>query len=493
MNLSQAAALGAFLIVISAPTRAVATDTADDAAKVEALKWHWKGGETDAGRKLLEFAAPGRPDRADVLLLLASGDEKAMGPLIPDLEALAAQAGHDPDMFTRQAGGELMQTVIHWKNFSSPSAIAGGLRQQAKDRRERLEEILMMSAMPLAAILGTIWVVLSRSTMVWLLLGSSAALTRAFGDAGAVVTKEHRAFLLMPAAAVVAAAVVGLTAWQAVSLVGPQTSAAQAGVLAWRAILSARVLIAYFTAGFAFYFMHAMFLSMMIDVARGRSPDFAAAFSRAAARAKEIAGLSAAVFAGLLLVELGLRATRRAAAGAGLGYALDGILRLAAWLLETGVTVASTLMVAISIGDDVGFIEAARRATSIMTHQARPAMLAIMGIEAVESDLVLALPSMFFMLGFACLPLSVTLFPDGFSAGWGLPLGVTDVHVLVYGGLILGALSGAFMYSGTLALESIFAAALYSYAGIDAVHGPIYARLAQAAPNVAGLLARAPV
>lgn len=484
-----AATLLAGLALAAAPARSQA---AGKEASIKELGRRWQAGDAAAARELIaraRAAPPGQTDALDALIPKGVNPPDSMGLVIDELDALARQAGHSPDSWTRTLAGELGQEVEHWRNFDSPQALAGKRRYERRQFLESAKEFAVLLLIPLLAIAGALWIVVTRGAIVGILIGSSKAFSRAFGDAGAVVEREHRAVLLMPAAAAVTSVVLGITLFKAAGLATPAATSAEVPELAWKAVLSARVLSAYFGAGFAFFFMHAMFLTMMLAVARGGRPDFAAAFRAAARRWRDILLLSAAAFGGILLVAAltssGVKKARAVLppAEARLGAQLLG---LAAWLLETGFTVASVVMLAIAMNDGVGLLEAARRAGRLLATKARPAVLAMLGIEAAGGDAVGGVTSLLLLGGIGSIPLIGMLAPAIFSGRFAPE---TTAYLLVYGPMSIGILGGALMYSGLLALESIFAAGMYSYASDDAVQGPLFDALRAAEPQLAGMLA----
>lgn len=486
-----AALLVAGLILAPALSRAQ-SDLKTVSTKELGKRWQDKG-DVDAARELIARARAAAPGQTEALQDLDGGwvrPPAAMALVADDLEALAHEKAGSSDPLTRQFAGSLGQMVVQWRNFDSPQALAGKRRYERQERLDQLEGDAMMLSIPVLSLVGLVWVIVSRGFFIGLLLGSSKALSRAFGDAGAVAEREHRAVMLLPTAAAVTAVVLGITLWKAVSLVTPTTTNAGVNEVLWKAILSGRVLFAYFSAGFVFFFMHAMFLTMMIAVARGGRPDFAAAFSAAARRWRDILLLSLAVFGGILVVEILTELAAKKASGWRRPVANPALslLGLASWLVKTGITMASVVTLAIAMGDGVGLVDAARRATRILVVKARPAVLSMLGIEAAGGEAVASVTGLLFIGGFCGVPiLAPLLFPSTANFA-GDPR--MSMYLFVYFPMAFGIVGGALMYSGLLALESIFGAAMYSYASDDAVQGPLYDLLRRVEPGLGGVLAR---
>ncbi len=246
-------------------------------------------------------------------------------------------------------------------------------------------------------------------------------------------------------------------------------------------MLSPRVLLAYFTGGFLLYFLHATLLHALTASARGRAVSFGASVRAAARRAGDILLLSALVFGVLLFLEVAYRKFEPR-----LPRAVSPLARLAVWLLQNGVQMGASLVLAACMDEDVSLLQGFERAHTVAVRQTGPVALAWLGAAAVGGELVVGAFAVPFFCGFMAFPAMSVFWPDGNLSAWLGLWWINEAYIVIGAAFLIGILGAAFAYSLYLIMEALVAVGMLLHR--DAASGeepPMVAYLRKTFPRMA--------
>ncbi len=439
--------------------------------ELRALGKRWRDYDAAAGKELLRVARSDtdKDRRVTAALEFAQINDsykpEVFGGLRDEAAALAAEMGREPDLDVRHAGGGLMQAVQQWDRHYSPAARAHARYLEWVDLRDRLEEggVMLLLIGVLAA--GTAWVLFTRGAALVTLIGSSAALSKAFG-ASARELRAHPAVLALPWAGALAATAAMIAAYvKAVNFAVPAGATSHnAELLAIAVVLSPAVLAVYFLAGSLIYYCVAAYAYGVIASARRRPAGLGECLGAAGRRLGSILILAFVALGALLAIEVLYRRKRDNLSG------VTGLLaRLSAFLLEVGIQSGAALLLATMMGEDVPLIEALERLRGRVTRRAVATLLASVGAYGIENDVAASLGFLGIALSGPFADLLILFTPRAIQDR------LYDIPVFTFAAQSPLILLMALYMALSLAFEATLAAGIYLYGATDKAAGPLAA------------------
>ncbi|MDX6770903.1 MAG: hypothetical protein SF051_15320 [Elusimicrobiota bacterium] len=389
----------------------------------------------------------------------------------------------DPDRYTRDRAEAVMKGITDWKNLWSDGARATRRGFQLRRKLEDWGETAIVFGMPLTVVVFTLLTLFWRVGALSLLFGATTAYRKAFGDAALLLRRERLVALLPAASALV---IGGILAALVLSIFAnpppPGTKNDDAEALALIAVLSPRVLVAYFTGGFLLYFLQATFLHALMASARGRAVSLGGSLLAALRRAGDVLLLSVMVFGVLLFLEVALRKHRDS-----LPRVFVLPLRIAVWLLQNGVQLGASLILAACMDEGVSLAQGFERARGVVSRDAAPAAAAWLGAATIGGEMVVGAFAVSMICGFMAILAAGYMSPNGdLPTALGL-WWVSSVHLVAGGAFLCGALGAGVGYALYMVMEALIATGLLLH--LDAAplesEPPLVAYLREKFPSMA--------
>ena len=385
--------------------------------------------------------------------------EFAAGSIIPAASEILAAALKDKDRDVLSAAGSLDRDIQHWYNFQSPAAAAGKLLTKKRERRSNIEMFLGALLMPLAILIGGIFVAFSKGGIAYLLIRPSSSLTGALHNAMEVFRRAPLLTLVPIASGTLVMGLISWVVYSALHLKGlhPGMSDHEVQNRALLLMMSPKVIAAYLAAGFALLFLNSMVIDSLVHELRGQAFGFFEALASALGRVYQIFVLSLMVFGGVYILRI-LAEKLKLRLGGWLAQALE----LALTFTESGIMLGANYMLVIMMAENAGLKAAFDRTKELVRGGRGPALRSLVSVASISYEgaaMACILPFIFFI---SLIPVTIG-FGDGHNwatSRLGVP-GLDDYLLFFWLGIGASLLCGTIMLSVLQALEGILAVGVY--------------------------------